>query len=182
MKPEEYVQLKAFARQDGAFLSLALIGGFALYIMGLSNPTLSLAALVLLALSPFLAAKRLLHYRDFVLGGRLTFMRGYAYTILMFFYSGLLLAAAVYVYFAFIDKGYLTGTLSHLLSTPAGRQAAEQYGMSEQLADGLRLLSQTRPIDFAFNTLFSNIFAGLLLGLPIAAFSRREVSSQRKNP
>ena len=46
MTPEEYIQLKAFARQDGAMLSLLWIGSFACYIKGLSSPTLAFAALL----------------------------------------------------------------------------------------------------------------------------------------
>ena len=38
MTPAEYIQLKAFARQDGALLALLLVVVFLLYIIGLSNP------------------------------------------------------------------------------------------------------------------------------------------------
>ena len=48
MTPQEYTQLKAFARQDGVLLALLWIGGFACYILGLSNPMLGLAAMVLI--------------------------------------------------------------------------------------------------------------------------------------
>ena len=40
MTPIEYVQLRAFARQDGALLSLLWIGSFACYIQGLTYPSL----------------------------------------------------------------------------------------------------------------------------------------------
>ena len=55
MTPEEYVQLKAFARIDGALLFLLWIGSFALYIKGMENPILGTLSLILLFVSPFYA-------------------------------------------------------------------------------------------------------------------------------
>ena len=115
MTPEEYVQLKAFARQDGALLSLLWIGGFACYVQGLAYPVLGLASMLLMVVSPFFAAGRLRHFRDYAREGIITFSRGYAYTILIFFYAGLLLAAAIFIYFSFIDDGYLLGKLTSAL-------------------------------------------------------------------
>ena len=48
MTPEEYKQLKAFARQDGALLSLLWIGAMACYIQGLSSPILGMIAMLLI--------------------------------------------------------------------------------------------------------------------------------------
>jgi hypothetical protein len=175
MTPQEYVQLKAFARQDGALLSLLWIGALVCYIQGLTNPLLGMAALVLIVISPFYAANRLRHFRDYAREGVISFGRGYAYTVLTFFYAGLLLALALYVYFAFIDKGYLLGHFTSVISSEEGRQVLKMYGMAEQqVKDGLQELAQMRPIDYALNMLTVNITTGFLLGLPIAALMKRQ--------
>ena len=101
MTPEEYKQLKAFARQDGALLSLLWIGAMACYIQGLSSPILGMIAMLLIILSPFYAANRLRHFRDEARAGIISFMRAYGYTVLTYFYAGLLLAVAVFIYFHF---------------------------------------------------------------------------------
>ena len=176
MTPIEYKQLKAFAKQDGAMLSLMWIGGFVCYIKGLTNPSLSLAAFLLIIISPFFAASRLRHFRDAALEGAITFMRGYAYTILTFFYAGLLLAVAIYVYFAFIDQGYLLDMVQSLIHSEDGAKMLEIYGMQSQMEAGLKELSDMRPIDFALNMLTFNITTGLFLGLPIAALMRRQIA------
>jgi len=173
MTPEEYVQLKAFARQDGALLSLLWIGAFVCYIQGLTNALWGGIALLLIVVSPLFAAKRLRHFRDFAREGLISFRRGYAYTILTFFYAGLLLAVVLYVYFAFLDKGFLLGKLTEMMNTEQGRQAIEAYGMAEQMGEGLRALGSLRPIDFALNMLTFNIMTGLLLGIPIAAVMQK---------
>ena len=177
MTPEEYIQLKAFARQDGALLSLLWIGSFACYIQGLSSPALAFAALLLVTLSPFFAASRLRHFRDYAREGFITFKRGYAYTVMSFFYAGLLMAAAVYVYFEFMDNGYLLSVYSSVMDSEEGKRVLEMSGMKEEMKQGLQDLYNMRPIDFSVNILTAIIFTGFVLGLPIAALLQRKVTS-----
>ena len=176
MTQEEYKQLKAFARQDGALLSLLWIGALICYVQGMTNPLLGLLSLVLIVASPFYAASRLRHFRDYAREGVISFKRGYAYLVLIFFYAGLLLAAALYIYFAFIDKGYLYMKLTEMMNTEEGRLAIQAAGMKEQMTEGLKELSNMRPIDYALNMLTFNIMAGFFLGLPIAALMQRQVA------
>ena len=173
MTPEEFYQLKAFARQDGALLSVLWIGSFACYILGIATPMLGTVALFLILVSPFFAANRLRHFRDGAREGVISFLRGYAYTTLTFFYAALLLAAAMYVYFTFIDNGYLLSTINQLLSTKEGKQLLELYGMADEMQANMKALAALRPIDYAVNMLSINITIGLVLGLPIAAVMQR---------
>jgi len=95
-----------------------------------------------------------------------------------FFYAGLLLAAAIYAYFAFMDNGYLLGKLASTLNSPEGKQLVKAYGLAGQMEANLKELAAMRPIDFAVNMLSINVTTGLLLGVPIAAVARRTVNSQ----
>jgi hypothetical protein len=174
VSPEEYVQLKAFARQDGALLALLWIGALFCYIQGLTSPLMGLVALILIVASPFFAASRLRHFRNYAREGIISFRRGYAYLVLSFFYGGLLLAAAIYVYFAFIDGGYLISKLTDSMHSEEGRRILQSYGMLDQMDEQLNLLRAMRPIDYALNMLTINITAGLFLGIPIAALSRSD--------
>ncbi|MBQ8456858.1 MAG: DUF4199 domain-containing protein [Prevotella sp.] len=176
MTPQEYVQLKAFARQDGVLLALLLIGGFALYISGLTNPILGVMAMIVILSSPFYAASRLRHFRDYGREGIISFSRSYAYTILLFFYAGVLLAIAVYLYFAFLDKGFLLSKMMEILQSPEGKQAIQTYGLGAQMDENIRFISEMRPIDFALNILTINIISGIMLGIPIAAITQRTIA------
>ena len=175
MTPEEFHQLKAFARQDGALLSVLWIGSFACYILGIANPLLGTLALLLILVSPIFAANRLRHFRDGAREGVISFRRGYAYTALVFFYAAVLLAAAIYIYFAFIDNGYLLSTVNQFLMTKEGKQLIELYGRADQMQENLKALAEMRPIDYAVNMLSVNITIGLLLALPIAAVMQRKL-------
>ncbi len=175
MTPEEYKQLKAFARQDGALLSLLWIGALICYIQGLSSPMLAMIAILLIVVSPFYAANRLRHFRDEARQGIISFMRAYGYTVLTYFSGGLLMAVAVFAYFQFMDNGFLLGKLTAMLNTAEGQQVVKIYGMSEEISQSMAELAKMRPIDYALNMLTVIISTGFILGLPTAALMRREV-------
>jgi len=174
MTPEEYKQLKAFARQDGALLSLLWIGALVCYVQGLSNPLLGLLSMVLIVASPFYAASRLRHFRDEAREGTISYMRAYGYTIMTYFYAGLLLAVAVFVYFNFMDNGYILEQLFKMMNTEESKQMIKVYGLTtEQMKQALEELAALRPIDYALNILTIIILTGFFLGLPIAAVMQK---------
>ena len=175
MTPEEYKQLKAFAKQDGALLSLLWIGALACYIQGLSSPILGMIAMLLIVASPFYAANRLRKFRDEARQGIISFMRAYGYTVLTYFYGGLLLAVAIFVYFQFMDNGYLMSKLMDILNTEQGQQMVKVYGMTDEISQSMEQLAKMRPIDYALNMLTIIISTGFILGLPTAALMRREL-------
>ena len=173
MTPAEYIQLKAFARIDGALLALMWTASFACYIVGLKSPFYGMFALLLMVATPFYVAGRLRRFRDKDLNGVISLLRGWAFVILVFFYAGILLALVQYVYFAFMDHGYLLSAFQETLSSSEAKQALEQYGITESLNESIQHLGEMRPIDYALNVLTVNITLGILLGLPVAAMLRK---------
>ncbi len=173
MTPAEYVQLKAFARVDGASLALLWIVSFACYVVGITNSLYSMVAMLLMVATPFFAGRRLRRFRDDNRAGVISFMRGWAFVILMFFYAAILLAIAQYVYFAFIDQGYLMASFSEILSSQEGKALIEQYGLQQAVGESMQSMAEMRPIDYALKVLTVNISFGILLGLPIAALMQR---------
>lgn len=173
MTAPEYIQLKAFARQDGALLALLWVSAFVLYILGLTNQMLSLAAIMLLLYTPLFVGGRLGKFRDYGREGLISFRRGYAYTVFVFFYGGILFAIAQYLYFAYIDNGYLVSQFSKMVSSEESRQLLQQYGMTEIMDESLKEISGIRPIDYALNMLTINISLGFILGIPISLIMQR---------
>ena len=173
MTAPEYLQLKAFARQDGALLALLWVSSFLLYMMGLSNQMLGLAAILLMLYTPFFVGSRLGKFRDFGREGLISFRRGYAYTILVFFYGGVLFAVVQYLYFAFMDQGFLLSQFSRMMNTDEARQMLQQYGMTQMMDESLQQMAATRPIDYALNMLTINISLGFILGIPISLIKQK---------
>jgi hypothetical protein len=167
MTAPEYIQLKAYARQDGFFLALLWIASFVFYIMGLTNQMLGMAAIMLAVATPFFVAGRLRRFRDEGREGVISFRRGYAYTILVFFYGAVLLAVAQFLYFAYLDNGYLMTSFSKIVSSSEGQALLKEYGMTKVMNDSLSEMASVRPIDYALNILTVNIMIGFVLGVPI---------------
>ena len=91
----------------------------------------------------------------------------------MFFYGAVLLAVAQFIYFAYLDNGYLLSTYSKIVSSSEGRQLIQQYGMTQAVDDSLAEMASLRPIDFALNILTVNIVVGAVLGVPIGLVMQR---------
>ena len=167
MTAPEYVQLKAYARQDGFFLALLWIASFACYILGITNGLLGMVAMMLAVMTPFFVAGRLRRFRDEGREGVISFRRSYAYTVFVFFYGAVLLAVAQFLYFAYMDNGYLLSTFSKIVSSAEGKEMLQQYGMTQVAEDSLSEMASLRPIDYALNILTVNIMIGFVLGVPI---------------
>ncbi len=178
MTAPEYVQLKAYARQDGFFLALLWIASFACYILGITNGLLGMVAMMLAVMTPFFVAGRLRRFRDEGREGVISFRRSYAYTVFVFFYGAVLLAVAQFLYFAYMDNGYLLSTFSKIVSSAEGKEMLQQYGMTQVAEDSLSEMASLRPIDYALNILTVNIMIGFVLAVPIGlVMYRRKVEN-----
>ena len=174
MTTQEYIQLRAFARVDGTYVGILWIASFACYLGGLSSPMLGLVGGILAVASPFFAAKRLIKFRDDIRDGEISGRRSMLYYALMFFYASLLFALAQYLYFAFLDGGYLMREYTSMLSSPEMKQAMQAYGMTaDQLMEGLKEFVNTSPIMTALNIMTMNITIGLIFSLPVSLITRR---------
>lgn len=173
MTPAEYIQLKAYARVDGALLTLVWVASFACYIIGMETPVLMVLGLIIAVWSVFFTWKRTRKFRDEALGGTISFRRAYGHAILTFFYAAILFAIAQYIYFAFIDGGYILAHVRAMATSEGYSLVLSQYGMKEMLEENIAAMGALRPIDYAINYLSVNICVGLVLGLPIATVCRK---------
>ena len=180
MTAPEYIQLKAFARQDGALLALLWMATFFLYIIGVENQMLGLAALLLMVYTPIFVGERLGKFRDYGREGLISFRRAYAYTVFVFFYGGVLFAIAQYLYFAFIDNGYLMTQFSKMVNSNEAQKMLQQYGMTEMMNESLNEMANIRPIDYALNMLTVNISLCFILGVPISLIMQRNTLKVNK--
>lgn len=170
--------MKAFARVDGAALALLWTVSFACYIVGISHPVYATVSIILALMTPFFVARRLRVFRNEALGGVISFLRAFAFSMLIFFYASVLFALVQYVYMAYIDHGYLLQTVTRIFESPEGRQLLEGYGLTgKEMADSLQSLAEMRPIDFALNVLTGNLTIGLLVGVPLAGLLKSRMAT-----
>lgn len=170
---EEYEQLKEYARRDGAIVGVLWILSFTLFIGEFYNPLLGFASFLVGAYSLVFASMRLRRYRDTALGGVISFRRALLFSMLIYFYAALLMAAAQFVYFQFIDHGFMLSQYAEITSTPEFKTMLSAYGMKpDDMKLAMDNLAALRPIDIALQFLSTNIILGLVVSLPIAAMMK----------
>ena len=145
MTAPEYIQLKAYARQDGFYLALLWTTSFVCYILGITNQLLEMLALGLAVFTPFFVASRLRKFRDEGREGLISFRRSYAYTVFVFFYGAVLLAVVQFIYFAYLDHGYLLNSFSKMMSSDEGKQLISHYGMTQMMEENRNAVNKDLP-------------------------------------
>lgn len=171
---EEYKQLKAFARIDGAILGGIMCGTFFAFIASLSNMAWQLVYLLGIIAVPVFVAMRVRNYRDNIVRKRVSFRRAAAYSMHCFGYSSLILAIVMYIYFQYFDHGMMLTSLRNYFAMPEMQEAMKIYGVDKSIFDDqLTVMSSLRPIDVAFSMISNTLFAGLGCSLLVAVISRR---------
>ncbi|MCI5917601.1 MAG: DUF4199 domain-containing protein [Bacteroidales bacterium] len=170
---EDYEQLKAFARIDGAITGGLWILSFALFVAGFQQPMLSTLSVLTGIFSLVLASIRLRRFRDNILDGVISFRRAFGYSIFTYLYASLLLAAAQYIYFQFMDHGFVISQYMAMGNLPEFKQLLQLYGITaEEMKLAMDTLAQLRAIDIALQFFTMNIFMGLALSLPVASINK----------
>jgi hypothetical protein len=164
---EDFMQLKAFARQDGALLGLLWIASFAALIF---IPQSSLSNILIL-ITPVLVGWRLIKFRNYALNGIISFRRAYAYCCYSFFYASLIFAVIQWAYFRFLDHGMFFQMLSNTLSTLTPIYQRNGMNISE-LNQSLNTIGKLNAIELSFMIMMGNMLIGLFLSLGIAVIGK----------
>ncbi|MBQ0073210.1 MAG: DUF4199 domain-containing protein [Prevotella sp.] len=172
----EYIQLKAFARQEGLLIGLLWIATFACFIGSMETPDLQLGFIAGITSTPFVVYYRLKHFRDKILNGNISYRRAVFFVMTSMAYASVLLAGATFAYFYFLDNGAFISTIQESMSTPEIQQSFKQMGFDGKMLDEqLKALQQTRPIDFAFDMLWNGLTSSFMLSLLLGVFGKRTV-------
>lgn len=175
VRREDYEQLKAFARVDGAMLGGLWILSFACFIGEFYDPVAGIAAVAVGVGSLVFACLRLRRFRDVVLGGYISFRRGFCFSMFVFFYASLLMAAGQFVYFQFLDHGFMLAKYTEIMSAPEFKAMLQLYGLTDaEMKMLIDNLSALRPIDIALQFLTTNIILGIMISLPMAVMMTRK--------
>ena len=171
---ESYMQMKAFARVDGAKLGVFWIISFALFIAQFTYPFCGMLWMATMIFTPFYIAIMTRQYAVKVLDGKISYRRAYAYSVWTTFYGALILAIAQWVYFQYMDHGFVIGKYVDLLGDKDFSRSLEALGyQKEEMKKVIEAISSLRPIDISLQILWSNFVAGLILSLTTALYASR---------
>ena len=167
-------QSRAFARVDGAYLGLIWVVAFAFFILQYSEPSLGMVNVFISVLSLFFAYSRLVKFRKQICDDTIGFAGAYVHVLFMFFYAALIMGLAQYIYFKFIDNGFLLNSYSNVMLSDEFKEASKASGLSEDnINEVLGQLAKARPVDLVINILSMNVFGSFFLSIPMALFAMK---------
>ena len=162
--------LQEYAMRFGTAMGIFWIFKFIFLPLGFKVPFLQILFIILTCSVPFLGYRYARTYREKYCGGELSFIRAYTFLMLMYFFAALLTSAGHFVYFNFIDNGFITDTYLAQLETLKSNVTGEMETSVDQLMETFNVIAGLSPIQLTLQLIFQNIFYGSLLALPTALF------------
>lgn len=167
------ISIRNYAMQFGTILGVYYILKFILYIVGLKTNSLGFLFLILTLAVPFIGYYYGRMFRDKVLKGYIGFAQSWLFIFLMYIFASLLVAVAHYIYFQFIDKGFILETLYHLHDQFTAMNLPDMEFQLIQLKDNLDIISKMSVMDITLALFSFNMSFGSLVALPTALFVKR---------
>lgn len=162
-----------YAMVFGTYMGLFWIAKFILVPIGITTPFLLLLFFCLTLCVPFLGYYYTKMYRDKVCGGQISFFHAWTFNLFMFICASMLTAVAHYVYFAFIDQGYLIGVCKDMLNTIETSNMPGTEAYVAQVKESIDVLEALTPTDIILQLLVNNVYNCALLSIIIALIAKR---------
>ena len=109
--------MQRYAMLFGTYMGGYWILKFILFPLGLMAPILLFLFAGLTLCVPFMGYYYTKMYRNQVCGGGISFLQAWVFTVFMYIFAALLTAVAHYIYFRFIDHGFIINTYETMLDT-----------------------------------------------------------------
>lgn len=162
------------AMRYGTSMGLLWIFKFALFPLGLMIPFLQLLFLILTLGVPVVGYIFARRFRDrHCEGGVLPFWRAFLFTVFMYMFASMLVCVAHYIYFRYLDGGFVMETYRTLLMQVKESASAELMPFLQQYEEALDLIAGLSPLELTFQMISNNIFMGVLMAIPTALLVMR---------
>lgn len=169
--------LQEYAMRFGTMMGIFWIIKFSFLPMGFKIPLLQLLFIFMTLFVPILGYIYIRRYRERYCNGELPFLRALVFSMYMYFFASLLTAVAHYIYFRFIDNGYLIGTYMEQLENMKSTLTGDIEASIDQLIQNLETINSMSAFQFTMQLIFQNIFYGILLSIPTALLAMRKKKS-----
>lgn len=173
--------LHKYAMLFGTYMGVFWICKFILFPVGLRIPFLLLPFFVLSLSVPFLGYYYVRLYRNKICNGTIGFFPAWAFTVFLYMFASLLVAVAHYIYFQFLDHGFI---LSYYLDVIKEMKAMNKPGTAEsirQLEEMFIMVGNLSPIELTMQLISQDVLLGSLFAIPTALFVMRKKKSNGVN-
>lgn len=156
------------AMLNGLIMGVLFSANFLLSVS--QNTFLSLLSYVVFALILVTTYRFTIRFRDIECEGFITYGRAFSYILLLYFFAALISSIVKYVYFQYINPGYLENLMSESM------KAIEMMKIPMDEAAFENVEKMMKPATFSLQYLWVNVFLGTFVGLIMAAFIKKEKS------
>lgn len=160
----------------GAYMGVFWMLKFALFPLGLSVPFLMFLFIGLTLCVPFMGYRYVRLYRDTACGGQITFLHAWAFTVMLYMFAALLAGVAHYIYFRYIDYGFIADTYANMADLMGENTPPAMAPYVEQIKNISGIMRTLTPIEITMQLMSQNVFYGVLLGIPTALFVMKKKS------
>lgn len=137
--------MQRYAMLFGTYMGGFWILKFILFPVGLSVPFLLFLFMGLTLCVPFMGYYYARMYRNQVCGGGISFLHAWIFTVFMYMFAALLAAVAHYIYFRFIDHGYVINTCETMVGHACPKQHAGNGFVHRHLSGSFGDSPTTQP-------------------------------------
>ncbi len=173
---EDKSQLMNYAMNSGLIL-----GGFwvfkYLFVIGATQfPFLGIVQSLLSIGTPLILLYFIVKYKNQIEGSRIGFWHGVQFSMLLFFYAGLIEAIIVMIHVLWIDPNYISNTFENIISI------AESLPVDQNAIEQVRNQPVPTPFLYTLNLIMSDVLIGIVLSLLIVPLAMKiEVTRQNEN-
>lgn len=173
----DYKVFQQYASLYGLGVGLIWICSFYCSVLGIAVPGLGLVGDICVVAGPVAAFYWAKKYRNNVLHGNITFGNALYFLFSMYVYAVILLAAGQFIYFTYIDRGFLYNTYKEILSQPAYQQMLRSMADPRQINTALEQFREAtmRPIGMVFGFMGFHLVVSFILSFFCALFLKRDV-------
>lgn len=161
----------------GLYMGLFLVFKFFTEVMSLNSGGFALLYGLCVLLIPVLAFLFSFRLAKNMPEAELSYWNYFRFIFYVFFYAGMILAVAQYVYFAFINPGFIQSQYDLLLNNLD--LLSETMPVFSQYESVIGQLEPPTPAMMVYQTIWIYVVAGVLLGFPIAAIARAVVNKKK---
>ena len=169
------ITLQEGAIRAGTAMGLFWIVKFAMIPMGFTIPVLHLLFIFLTVFVPFLGYIYAKRYRNKHLGGSMRYGQGFAFCLIMYIAATMLAFMGHYVYFRYLDNGFLMEAYRQQLELLSEMTEAENdlSAFIEQSAAAFDEVDSLSAVEKTFRMAWQNLMIAVPLAAVTAIFTRK---------
>jgi hypothetical protein len=175
---EQRATFTSLAMRYGTYMGIFWVVKFACFPLGLVSPVLQLLFLAGTIAVPFVAYYLGKDFRKRYCNDRIKYFPAVIFLIVMFVFAALFTAVGHYVYFRYIDGGYILDTYGTMLNTVQAENPLPQVvDMVDQLRRTIEMARGISPIQITMQLFSGNVTLCGILSFLIAPFIVKQSNS-----